>query len=441
MAIANQGYRRDLNLEETINDTVALDNLAGAGTADDLSYLQNNLRNSSSLSFNSVDSDGFFSFANDREIGIDSIESRGDFDENNNPINRSSVSINLTNPYLIKFGDLIEISGISVDGNAEKLNGQHSVTAVSSNLKRVTFIKSGLHYSNTNISGSNISFKLKTQNIFVFTNGDIINVDEDVKFQVGTVTSGINVLSKGVNYYVTESNGINKFKLSTSPNQAEGPALDGRLVFMTANQRLIPNNFVFKRQDAVHQEQIINFIKPQIQDTEFFSYVDDINGTFESTQSNIESAEFFSLKKYRADKDSTTSESIKIEGSVNLHDPKKFNQNASNLESTNAPGIYIGDTRAFSSDNNPWNESADKDGGSTSKLTTDSDEVKIGELTFLDGTPLDNSQDGSMIITGIDNDVSTVSGVVASSFTHKLPVQVQDSSGNKETYYLLLTEN
>ena len=437
MAIANQGYRRDLNLQETINDTVALDNLAGAGTADDLSYLQNNLRNSSSVSFNSVDPEGFFSFANDREIDIDSIESKGDVDEDNNPINRTSVSINLTNPYIIKFGDLIDISGITGDATAEQFNGQHSVTAVSSNLKRVTFVKSGLHYSNTNIPGSNKSLKLKAQNVFAFTNGDIINVDEDVKFQVGTVTSGINVLSKGVNYYVIESNGVNKFKLSETPN---GNTVDGRLVFMTANQRLIPNNFVFKRQDAVHQEQIINFIKPEIQDTEDFNYTDDINSDFDTTQSNIESAEFFSLKKYRADQDSTTSESIKIEGSVTLHDPDNYNSSASNvLGSSKAPGIYIGDTRAFSSDNNPWTESADDDGGSTSKLTTESEEVSIGELAFLDGTPLDNSQDGSMIITGIDNDVSTVSGVVASSFTHKIPVQIQDNNGNKETYYLLVS--
>ena len=438
MAIANQGYRRDLNLDETTNDTIALDNLAGAGTADDLSYLQNNLRNLSSVSFNSVDPQGFFSFANDREIDIDSIESKGNFDDKDNPIDITSITINLTNPYIVKFGDIIEITGITGDATAEQFNGQHSVTAVSANLKRVTFIKSGLHYSNTNIPGSNKSFKLKAQNAFAFTNGDVINVDEDVKFQNGTVTSGINVLTKGVNYYVIESNGVNKFKLSETPN---GNTVDGRLVFMTANQRLIPNNFVFKRQDPVHQEQIINFIKPEIQDTSDFSYSDDINGVFETTQSNIESAEFFSLKKYRADQSVTTSDPIKFEGSITLHDPDNFNSNSSNvLGSSEAPGIYIGDTRAFSSDNNPWEESTNI-GSVNGKLTTESEEVSIGELAFLDGTPLDNSQDGSMIITGIDNDVSTVSDVVASSFTHKLPVQIQDSSGNKETYYLLLTEN
>ena len=45
-----------------------------------------------------------------------------------------------------------------------------------------------------------------------------------------------------------------------------------------------------------------------------------------------------------------------------------------------------------------------------------------------------------MIITGIDNDVSTVSGEVATSFTHKIPVKIQDATGNQESYFLLLTE-
>ena len=77
MAIANQGYRRDLNLKETTDDTVALDNLAGSGTASDLSYIQNNLRNRSSVSFNSITSDGFFSFENDRQITINGLSAEG----------------------------------------------------------------------------------------------------------------------------------------------------------------------------------------------------------------------------------------------------------------------------------------------------------------------------------------------------------------------------
>jgi len=414
MAIANQGYRRDLNLQETVNDTVALDNLAGAGTADDISYLQNNLRNTSNIGFNTIDSDGFFSFANDRLISVSAISTKPD-----NTSQNTEITVTLTNSYLLKFGDLVELQGISENTS---LNGQYSVTAVSPDLKTITFFKSGLNYTNLSLSLSGVSFRLKAQNIFVYTDGDVVGVNENVT--IGGVS-----FQENTNYIVVESDGVSKFKLSNDGTTA---------ISITANATANPDNFQFKRQDAVHQQQIINYIKPQTQDTEHFSYPDDINGTFDSTQSNIESAEFFSLKKYRGDQSVTTSDSIKFEGSINLHDPDNYNQTGSlvtnqGVSGAPAPGIYIGDTRAFSSDNNPWVESSGT-GSVNGKLTTESEEVSIGELAFLDGN-------NSMVITGIDNDVSTVSGVVASSFTHKLPVQIQDGSGNKETYYLLVTEN
>ena len=433
MAIANQGYRRDLNLSETTNDTVALDNLAGAGTADDISYIQNNLRNTSSIGFNSVDADGFFSFATDRDITIDSIKSVADVDANDNPINSSTITVNLTNPYLIKFGDLINISGI-VDGTpgspAENLNGQHSVTAVTPNLKEVSFKISGIRYSNDYIADSAITFTLNVQKIFVFTDGDIINVNENVF--IGTVQKDENgndipTLAKGTNYYVVESDGVSKFKLSTTSG---GSAI-------SISGSATPDNFQFVRQDAVRQQQLINYIQPQIQDTTHFSYEGSVNSTLDSTQSNIESAEFFSLKKYRGDKNLTTPDPVKYEGSIVLNDPGDYN-NVSNkvlnqgVTGAPAPGIYIGDTRAFSSDNNPWVKSSDT-GNTNGKLTTESEEVSIGELAFLDGG-------ASMVITGIENDISTVD-VTANSFTHKIPVKVQDANGNQESYFLLLTEN
>ena len=435
MAIANQGYRRDLNLKETTDDRVAIDNLAGAGTAVDLSYIQNNLRNTSSIPFNSVTDDGFFSFENDRELAVSNLSVSIDTDADKKLLNRSTIKVVLTDSYSLKYGDAVELSGISQTG-ATDLNGQHSVFSVSADFKTITFPILG-QYNFSSISGS--TFKLKATNIFTFTNGDVINLSEDITFNT---TSGTTTLASNVTYYVIESNGINKFKLSTTEN--------GTSVLPTSGvSGGTPNNFIFTRQDAVYQQQVLNFIKPQIQDRDGeFDYIrgDTINNIIDETQSNIESAEYFTLKKYRGDQSITTPESIKFEGSVVLNDPNDYNQTGdlvTNVGKTGAPapGIYIGDTRAFSSDNNPWTESADEDGGSTSKLITESEEVSIGELAFLDGTPLDNSQDGSMIITGIDNDVSTVSGVVASSFTHKIPIQIQDGSGSKETYYLLVTQN
>ena len=430
MAIANQGYRRDLNLKETTNDTVALDNLAGAGTADDISFLQNNLRNLSSIPFNRITSDGFFSYDTDKQIPISSIETTGGLDENDNPINQSAIQVTLTDPYLIKVGNLIEIDGISENTS---LNGQYSVTSVSPDLKTITFVNSRIH-TNISPSISGVTFKLKVENIFTFTNGDVVNLSEDVTFNI---TSGTTTLASNLTYYVIESNGINKFKLSTTEN--------GTSVLPTSGlSGGTPDNLQIKRQDPVHQQQVINYIKPQIQNTDGeFDWLDgeSINDTFNTTQSNIESAEYFTLKKYRGDQNVTTPDSIKFEGSVVLNDPDDYNQtgdlvinrnpDGSIIPNAPAPGIYIGGTRAFSSDNNPWRESVatgDVDG----KLITESEEVSIGELAFLDG-------DASMVITGIENDISTVSGVVASSFTHKIPIQVQDSSGNKETYYLLVS--
>ncbi len=425
MAIANQGYRRDLNLKETTDDTVALDNLAGSGTASDLSYIQNNLRNISSVSFNSISSDGFFSFENDRQITISGLSAEGD-------ATSTAISIFLPNPYLFKFGDFIQLSGISESG-ATALNGQYSVSAVSPDLKTVFVSKKGVNYTNPSMSISGVTFTLKVQDIFSFTNGDVVNLSEDATFNI---TSGTITLVSNINYYVIESNGINKFKLSTSEN--------GTSVLPPSGvSGGTPNNFQIKRQDAVHQQQVINFIKPQVQNTDGeFDWLDGntINSTFDTTQSNIEAAEYFTLKKYRGDQNVTTSESIKVQGSIVLNDPDNYNQtgdlvinrnpDGSIIPNAPAPGIYISDTRAFSADNNPWSEST-ATGNVDGKLTTESEEVSIGELAFLDGN-------NSMIITGIDSDVSTVSGT-ADSFTHKIPIQIQDGSGNKETYYLLLS--
>ena len=425
MAIANQGYRRDLNLKETTDDTIALDNLAGSGTASDLSYIQNNLRNRSSVSFNSISSDGFFSFENDRQITISGLSADGD-------ATSTAISIFLPDPYLFKFGDFIQLSGISESG-ATALNGQYSVSAVSPDLKTVFVSKKGVNYTNSSMSISGVTFTLKIQDIFAFTNGDVVNLSEDATFNI---TSGTITLVSNINYYVIESNGINKFKLSTSENGTS-------VLPSTGVSGGTPNNFQIKRQDAVHQQQVINFIKPQVQNTDGeFDWLDGntINSTFDTTQSNIEAAEYFTLKKYRGDQNVTTSESIKIQGSIVLNDPDNYNQtgdlvinrnpDGSTIPGAPAPGIYISDTRAFSADNNPWSEST-ATGNVDGKLTTESEEVSIGELAFLDGN-------NSMIITGIDSDVSTVSGT-ADSFTHKIPIQIQDGSGNKETYYLLLS--
>ena len=221
----------------------------------------------------------------------------------------------------------------------------------------------------------------------------MVNVDKEVKL-VSTATT---IFSPNTDYYVSETDGLSKFKLSTTSS-----TVGFNTVIITGGASLTPDNFIFSRKDAVHQQQIINYIQPEIQDSDFRYFDGNVNDSINLTQSVIESAEFFMSKKYRGDIDTNVDDEIKFEGNVVLNDPANHITNSTEgVDSQYAPGIYIGNTRAFSSDNNPWVESADDDGGSTSKLTTESEEVSIGELAFLDGN-------NSMVITGIDNDVSTV---------------------------------
>jgi len=418
MAIQNQGFRRDLNLLETEDDRNALDNLAGAGTNKDLAFLQNNLRNTSSIPFYAVDSDGFFSTADNRVIGISGITATGDTDDDGNK--STTVKVTLVNPFLIKFGDLVKISGVTGSGS-EILNGNFTVRGTSDDLKNYTFTIADIDYSETITDITGITFSMFSLDIFAFTKDDVVNVNEEVKLASTTV------LSPNINYYVSETDGLSKFKLSTTSS-----TVGFNTITITGGASLTPDNFIFSRQDAVHQRQIINYIQPEIQDNDFEYFAGTINQSIDSTQASIESAEYFMGKKYRGDKDTNVDDQLKFEGSVVINDPADYNSTSDkvlgNTPVRRSPGVYIGDTRAFSSDNNPWNKVG-------TALATSSDEVSIGELTFLDGT-------NSMTITGIDNDVSTVNPEeVATSFTHKIPVKIQDANGNQESYFLLLTEN
>ena len=303
MAKKNQGFRKDLNLEETIIDSVAINNLAGAGIADDLGIIQNNLRNISTLSCGIV-TNGFFSFPN---------------------------------------------------------------------------------------------------NQFVFTDDDIVGVSTNVAI-------GATTLTVDTEYFVCNSNGETQFKLSLTPS------ILGINTIIPSNVSVTGITINFERKDAVIQDNILNYIQPQIQDTENFSYLGggNINDTFNSTSSINENARFFITQKYRVDEDRTTSKDLNYEGTVSISDPVNLNVNSTGLSSAKSPGIYIGDTRAFSSDNNPWSEIA-------SALLTDSTEVSIAELNFAN----------NITIEGIA--ATSATSVLATTFTHKLPVII-----NGETYYLLL---
>ena len=315
MAKQNQGFRKDLNLEEVVNDTVAINNLAGAGIANDLRIIQNNLRNISTLSCNTV-TNGFFSFPN---------------------------------------------------------------------------------------------------NEFVFTNDDVVKVNPTVV--IGGIT-----LTDNTEYFICNSNGETQFKLSSKPSTL------GINTIIPSNVSATGITINFLRKDEVNQGNVINFIKPEIQDGggrggggvdsgggSNFDYLGgSVNNTFDSVSSTNETSKFFIGQKYRKDEDRTTNKNLNYEGTISISDPVSLNVNSTGLSNSKSPGVYIGETRAFSSDNNPWSEVS-------SALLTDSTEVSVAELNFAN----------NITIEGIT--VNTATSVLATTFTHKLPVII-----NGETYYLLL---
>ncbi len=423
--INNQGYRRDLNLEETPDDGAAFDNLAGAGAAADIRLLQNNLRNTSKVGFNTVDAEGFFSFTSDRRIGISSLFSSQQGTGN------SVITIDLAEPYEVKIGYLVELKGITGVSSAVSLNGQYTVQTVTPDSTQLTLTNELINYTEFGMNTSSVQFILKPQNIFTFTDGDLVGVSTNVTIDGKT-------FDQDTTYYVTDSNAVNRFKLSGTSG--------GSAISIGGNSTASNDNFSFVRNDAVQQQNLINYIEPDYQDTDGegddFSFLEGltINESFDSAQTNTESAQYFTEKKYRGDQPVSVSDEIKFEGNVVLNDPANhITGPAGGVDSQYAPGIYIGNTRAFSSDNNPWSKVG-------TELNTSSEEVSISELAFLDGSILNNSQDGSMVIEGIASDLSTVSGQSADSslsggnFTHKLPIKVQDENGNQETYYLLLSD-
>ena len=451
MAIANQGYRVDLNLKETPTDVLALDNLAGAGIADDLRRLQNNLRNTSKVGFNTVDGAGFYNSSYDRILEISSLESVGSEELlSGNLYSNTTITLETNPTYLINFGDLIvienvtggDIEGSGTTGTGHTIfNGEYSVTSVGVGNTFVRCVNAGVAGTITNPNLSSAQLLVRGLDTFTYTDDDVINVSEnvviDVKNNSGTSIAST-TLTAGTDYYVCQSDGLSRFKLSTTGSSAtQGSSVIEITGAGAASTSVTPNNFQFFRKDPVHQANLINYIIPNQMDDENFNWLggETINGAMSNTQSNNESAQYFIGKKYKGNASTTTSDSIKFEGDIKLRDPQNYNSNANNTLNAGggsaAPGMYIGETRAFSTDNNPW----EKDAISVA-LKTESHEVSVGELAFLDHA------NGPITITGISNDVNTISPAIdVETFTHKIPIKIADTNGNVETYYLLLSSS
>lgn len=245
-------------------------------------------------------------------------------------------------------------------------------------------------------------FFFGSNNDFVFTQDDIVTVDRNVS--VGTT-----VLSPNQKYYVCDSDGATKFKLSYFPFKSG----ISTVVVTTVS----PLSFYFIRDDSVSQQNLLNYVPPEIKDTLNFTYLDtrySINQSVRNVQDIIDTASFLINKKYKGNEDTTVTNDINFEGAIVVQDPAKLNTGPQGISDIKSPGIFINGVRAFSNDSNPWT----RDG---TDLRTSSSSVNIGELYFAN----------NVSISGIDTE--DAAEVDITTFTHKVPVSI-----NGEIYYLLL---
>ena len=385
--IQNQGFRLDLNLQESNDDDAAWDNLYNPGISKDLAILVNNLRNTSILG----------------------------------PGNTSPVSISLTTN---------EINDANYEVNNVNTKAPHFFT----------FTK-----SNGELTDS------------TFTNDDTIQVNEEITFNIGdrsgngsgTVGSlATETLIPNKDYYVCSSNARNAFKISTTPSGDAVGVSTIPIISVNSNGGSFTSTFGFIRKDAVTAPNLTAFIKPEILD-ENFNYLgtNGINGSFSSNVTTYEYSEFLIEKKYKTNKDISSDRDIKFEGSVRVKDPQGYNDGATALNATkddnvtpDSPGIFIGNTRAFSTDNNPWEKDV-----SLFSTKSHSDEFTIGDLEF--GGEIDASDvvtGGQIKIKGLSAEivditasdsklVNKLSG--SNPNVYKFPMII-----NGETYYILVED-
>ena len=463
----NQGYRKDLNLAETVSDRQALANLAGAGIAEDLDRIQNNLKNTSDISFHNL-TEGFFTFSRDFNVGITSLRCLGSqrIGSTGSLENIVTITAHVDRNYLLRIGNLFKIEDVTGTGDLTDslgnliggtttegttiFNGEFTLTAINNDYNQFNAIRAGTATSirNQNVTGSNLI--IRGDDVFTYTNDDKITFRENVNVKVNDGTTDITdyTFDKDLEYYVCDSDGLEKFKLSTRPSyHALGISTvviktglsDSGYTGLTTT--VTPSSFNFVRSEPVNQENLINFIEPDKTDPDF-SYGDGtLSSQMDGIQTNNETSKYFIGKRYKGTSDTNATDFIKTEGVIGMNDPKEKMNDASIVTSyESGSGMFIGKTRAFSTDNNPWTDTG------TNKLETEADEVAIGELYF------GNHSDGPVITgSGFDGTHSTTeltgvkaisSGTIApTDFTHKIPVRIENTDGNIETYYLLLERN
>lgn len=436
-----QGYRVDLNLAETTDESAVWGNLYRSGIDKDLRIITNNLRNKSVHKFNHLSPatgigsvfNQFFEFGSDNEFIFSKDDVVGFSHTVTFPLSPSgTITIDPATDYYVTESDGRFRFKISTRPSFHPLG----LDVVDINGNPTHMGSASRPWSD---DGSLISFKVDgkydgTRTGSPWNDLSYITDPTDLRHYTGSGTGAkfnISQVGTNLNVVITPDSGhVTGMKVGSGYRVGEiltfdsvGGGNDVRVIITDVQDLEV------QRRDPVNQGDMLNFIKPEIMDDEHFRWVEgeSLTSAFDNTQLRNENAAFFMTKKYRGNADTVTDRDIKFEGSMTIGDPANFNAQPSAHSDAKSPGVFIGDTRAFSTDNNPWSENIDATNGNS--LRTDSEEITIGELNFADGISIAGI--GTATISP-----ATVSATVANGgWSHKIPVVI-----NEETYYILLID-
>lgn len=424
MAILNQGFVQELNLDETIDEAKAINNLATGSISEDLTVFAGNSLNESEVIWVNpgLQTDTGYSFDTTENLfKLNSLITYG----NGDPIKEIRAVHLISDAVWTQSG----ISGfITITTNRPHGIDPASIPYPSITLTNIRF----------DIAGSGVNGVYQIQDV---PSNNQITIEFETDPGSLRPSSILNCwienndlfllpapLASNEKYYIVYSNSIDHFKIS------EDYVERGINTFVDITDP-IDTDIIFFRANIVTQENILNLIPPEIQDEEF-SYSaaggGTINEKFEVLEGNIDSSTYLRTIKYRGDKTNSFKTKIRLEGHLRVFDPDEFNQETEKLYEEKS-GVYILNPssdlddiqklRAFSSNANPWID--DNPGASTGNLTTQASEMNIGNLKL-------GATSTTASLSGLQN-VNTASNTDETVFTHKLPVKV-----NGETYFVLL---
>lgn len=492
MALLNQGFVRSLNLDDIEDAILSINNLAGGTITEDLIVFANNDKNTTRLLFkrpvidsnNSVVTDGDGSvftqadkigtFGNGDRVYIRSLINITNMERDGQPwAANDQIRVTLEKPLPANFFN--------------PANGQVLVTLQETRFELITdslnnkeYVATGLFDGNPQIqfflNGVGYPESLDTEGL---DRNAIGNFDPDgpndnldnYPYITSPQLPGPNVvsgeqISYNQLYFIANSNAINQFRIGRNFSRRElidqidfGGAFAGDVggLGYTGAQGC---SVVFERVNTCVKENLLNLSLPVFEDRNDFTYTSgalssSINGNFSTIENSLDSATFYTLKKYLSREYNYYDETeLQFAGNLFTSDPDAFNQTTTDLTTTDkSPGVYIINkdaspsfdnlviTRAYSDNTQPWELNGttleyqvlrDFDGNRPAFNVTNQ-EMSIGNMILQDKSVANGGTD-TVEIGSATELLQNVDVLTAGEATAIGPILAQDAAFDRFTH-------